>query len=459
MSVNKIYVDALSEFYRAALVKDGQLTELILQDKNESVQADNIYTGRVEKVLPSGIAFVDIGCGKPVFLQLNDNKESKEIRGIKSGQEITLQIIKEAYDEKRAVATTALSIAGKYAVMMKNDGQTGVSAKITDNEIRQRLKEIGDRYCKDGISPIIRTSAKDADISEVIKELEELYTRLEAIIEKGRYTKAPALIYGESSPLDRVIKDLSDDDCTIVTNDREGYDNFSKRYKNTVLYEGTIPIFRNFFIEKQIDELYERKVWLKNGGYIVIDETEAMTVIDVNSGKAAESRDNAKINLAACEEIARQIRLRNIGGMIIADFINTKDKSENEKLLEYMKKCILSDRVKVHVVGMTELGLMQMTRQKKRKPLSRYIFHTCPYCNGTGHIKNVSCICDDIKNRIADIFASTVYNKVRVSASEEIIFHLKQVCGDVERLFNKKIECCVIKTSRFDYYEIDKFKA
>ena len=121
-----------------------------------------------------------------------------------------------------------------------------------------------------------------------------------------------------------------------------------------------------------------------------------------------------------------------------------------------MEKCILSDRVKVHIVGMTELGLMQMTRQKKRKPLSKYIFHSCPYCNGTGHIKNIGCICDNIKNQIADIFASTVYNRVKVSANEDIIKHLKQVCGDIENIFNTKIDYDIIRTSRFDYYEIDK---
>lgn len=458
MSLGKIYVDAFSEFYRAAYVADGELTELILQDKNESIQADNIYTGRVEKVLPSGIAFVNIGYERPVFLQLNDSKEVKDIKNIKPGQEITVQIIKEAYDEKCAVATSALSLAGKYAVVIKSEGQTGVSSKITDSAKRQELKAIGDKYRRNGIAPIIRTSAQNAEISEVENELNELCTRLTAIIEKGGYTKAPALIYSEYSPLDRAIRDMADEDCTIVTNDRENYENFSKRYKNTVLYEGNIPIFRNFSIEKQIDELYERKVWLKNGGYIVIDETEAMTVIDVNSGKATESRNYARINMEACEEIARQIRLRNIGGMIIADFINIKNRSENERLLEHMEKCIQSDRVKVHIVGMTELGLMQLTRQKKRKPLSRYIFHSCPYCNGTGHIRNISCICDNIKNQTADIFASTIFNRVKISANEEIISHLKQVCSDIEKLFNKKIEYNIIRTSRFDYYEIDKIK-
>ncbi len=456
MSGGKIYIDALSEFYRAAYVLDGVLTELILQDKNESVQADNIYAGRVEKVLPSGIAFVNIGYKKPVFIQINDSREGENIKNIRPGQEITLQIIKEAYDEKCAVATSALSLAGRYAVMIKSEGQTGVSAKITDSAKRQELKEIGDIYNKNGISPIIRTSAQNADTADIAKELAKLYERLTDIIERGKCTKAPALIYSECSPLDRAIKDIGDDDCTIVTNDRENYEEFSKRYKNTVLYEGAIPIFRNFSIEKQIDELYERKVWLKNGGYIVIDETEAMTVVDVNSGKATESKNYSNINKAACEEIARQIRLRNIGGMIIADFINIKDRAENEKLIAHMEKCILSDRVKVHIVGMTELGLMQMTRQKKRKPLSKYIFHSCPYCNGTGHIKNIGCICDNIKNQIADIFASTVYNRVKVSANEDIIKHLKQVCGDIENIFNKKIDYDIIRTSRFDYYEIDK---
>lgn len=456
MSGGRIYVDAFSELYRTALVENGQLTELILQDRNERVLADNIYVGRVEKILPSGIAFVDIGEEKPVFLQLNDSRETEDIKSLKPGRQVTVQIIKEAYDEKCAVATGALSITGKYAVMIKGQEQTGVSSKITDSDTRQRLRDIGDRYCRDGIAPIIRTSAENAPYEDIEEELAKLYEKLCSVIEKGRYTKAPALIYREYSPLDRAVKDMADKDCIITVNEASAYNELKSRYENVALYEGAVPLFRNFSIESQIDELFNRKIWLKNGGYIVIDETEAMTVIDVNSGKASESKNFAHINMTACEEIARQLRLRNINGMIIIDFINVRDKSENERLMEHMADCFSKDRVKVHIVGMTELGLVQITRQKKRKPLSRYIFRSCPCCSGTGHIRNISCVCDSIKNVIVDIFASTIYTKVTVSSNENIISHLKNACGNIEERFGKKIEYNIIRTSRYDYYEIDK---
>ncbi len=455
MSGGKIYIDAFSEPYRTALVENGVLTELIMQDRNESVLADNIYVGRVEKVLPSGIAFVNIGEKKPVFLQINDSREGDEVRNVRPGREITVQVIKEAYDEKCAVVTGALSIAGRYAVMLMGQEQTGVSAKITDSDTRQRLRELGDKYCREGIAPIIRTSAENASAGDIEAELEILYNRLRSVIEKGSHTKAPALIYKESSPLDRAVKDMADEDCPIVVNEKSAYEELKAKYNNVTLYEGAIPLFRNFSIESQIDELFNRKIWLKNGGYIVIDETEAMTVIDVNSGKASESRNSAKINMTACEEIARQLRLRNINGMIITDFINVKDKAENERLTEHIKKCFARDRVKVHIVGMTELGLMQITRQKKRKPLSRYIFRECPCCGGSGHVKDINYICNNIKNIIRDIFASTIYNRVVVSSNEKIIEQLKKD-NSIEQLYNKKIEYRTIATARYDYYEIEK---
>ncbi len=456
MSGRKIYVDAYSELYRTALMENGVLTELIMQDRNESVLADNIYVGRVEKVLPSGIAFVDIGEKKPVFLQTNDSRESAEIQRVRPGKEIMVQVIKEAYDEKCAVVTGTLSIAGKYAVIIMGQEQTGVSSKITDSASRQRLREIGNKYCVGDIAPIIRTSAENADEGDIENELKKLYDKLCQVIEKGKYTKAPALIYSESSPLDRAVKDMADEDCAIVVNEKEAYGKLKAKYKNVTLYEGNIPLFRNYSIEGQIEELFNRKIWLKNGGYIIIDETEAMTVIDVNSGKASESGNSAKINMAACEEIARQLRLRNINGMIIIDFINSNDKKENERLLEHMQQCFARDRVRVYIVGMTELGLMQITRQKKRKPLSRYIFRECPVCAGTGYVKNISYVCDSIKNLITDIFASTIYTKVTVSSNENIIAHLKKNCCFAEELSDKRVEYRIIKTAKWDHYEIEK---
>lgn len=449
MSGRRIYVDCYSPYYRAALIENGKLTELILQDKENKAMVGDIYVGSVDKILPSGIAFVNIGEDKPVFLQLTENN-------IKNGQEIIVQIIKEAFDEKRAVATINISRAGKYSVAVKDNGEIGVSRKITDNELRDKLRTIAEKYVKSGYSIVMRTGCQNAEITQVENEVREIIKSLELIEEKGRYTKAPAIIYKEVNPLIKAVRDLCDDECSIVVNDKFEYNKLKEIYENTELYEGKIPLYTEHSIENQIEKLFHKKIWLDCGGYIVIDETEAMAVIDVNSGKSTKVKNSFKINEEAAVEIARQIRLRNLNGMIIIDFINMPDKSDNDKLYKILKGELNKDRIKTHIVGMTELGLMQLTRQKQRKPLSRYIYHKCPMCDGIGMVKNVAHIADNINNIVLNIALSTIYNHICISSNATIIEAITEGLKRIENNYNVKIELKTINTSRFDYYEIDK---
>ena len=453
----KIYVDCYSKYYRSALVEDGKLVELIMQERGEKAGVGDIYVGKVEKVLPSGIAFINIGEEKPVFLQINDVKERENAKHIKPARELAVQIIKEAFDEKCAVATTALSVVGKYCVITYDNGKSGVSKKIDDIEKRTLLKAVADKYTKDGISVVIRTNAYNADIDVISKEIEEGFVKLTSIIKKGNYAKAPLRIYKEITPLERAVRDLIDSDSEIVINDEKGYLLLSQGFKNIVLYDGKVPLFENFGIESQIEKLFNKKVWLKNGGYLVIDETEAMTIIDVNSGKATDTKNLFKINMEASEEIARQIRLRNLNGMIIIDFINVKNKAENDKLYQHMERLCNKDSVKVNIIGMTELSLLQLTRQKKRKPLSKYMFHTCPNCAGTGYIRNINYITTRIQGQIISLFESTIYNKIIISSNEDIINELRTTLKPIiDKYSSKVVILSKIKTSKFDYYEIEK---
>lgn len=456
MSGRRIYVDCYSPYYRAALIEDGKLTELILQDKENRACVGDIFVGRVDKILPSNIAFINIGENKPVFLQFNDKAEIENTRNIKPGQEILVQVTKEAYDEKCAVVTTNISRAGTYCVAVRDNGEIGVSRKITDDNVREKLKSIAKKYVKPGYSIVMRTGCINGKYEEIEDEVKNIINILEEIENKGRYTKAPAVIYKEISPLNKVIRDLSYDDCEIVINDSNEYKKIKLEYENAEFYEGNVPLFMEYGIESQIEKLFHRKIWLNCGGYIIIDETEAMTVIDVNSGKSTKVKENFKINREAAVEIARQIRLRNLNGMIVIDFINMADKGENDVLYNVLKSELNRDRIKTHIVGMTELGLMQLTRQKQRKPLSRYIYHKCSMCDGMGKVKDVSCIVEGINNQVISIILTTVYNKIKILSNETIINALENGCKLIERNFNVKVELQKIVTSRFDYYEIEK---
>ena len=456
MSGGRIYVDCYSPYYRAALTENGKLTELIFQDKENKACNGDIYIGRVDKILPSKFAFINIGEDEPVFLQLNDKAEIENTKGIKQGKEILIQITREAFDEKRAAATTNISRAGKYCVIIKDRSKTGISKKITDSDLRERLKKIADENTKEEYSVVIRTGAKDACEDEIKDEIIALTKELEEIENRGRYTKAPAVIYKEVNPLNKAVRDLADDECVIVVNDKEEFANLDVNWKNVELYEGNIPIFINYGIEKQIEKLFHRKIWLDSGGFIVIDETEAMNVIDVNSGKSIKVKDSLKINKEAAVEAARQIRLRNLNGMIIIDFINMKSRESYNELYRTLKSELLKDRISTHIVGMTELGLMQITREKKRKPLSRYIYHKCPMCDGLGRVKDISYIADIINNEIISIVSSTVYDHIKLYSNAKVIESLDKSKRLIEERYKCKIELNTIVTSRFDYYEIEK---
>ena len=451
-------MDCLSTYYRIALLEDGKLQEVVYTEKDEKASVGDIFVGKIEKILPSKIAFVNIGEEYPVFLQLTDNKEKNNTFKAKPGQDIIVQIEKEAYNEKRAVATTCVSISGKYSVVVFDNSGIGVSKKITDNDRREVLRKIAEPYNVDGYSIILRTNCENNSDSEIKEEISVNLKILKDIKNKGLYTKAPALLYKDVSVAEKTLRDLySSEEDLIIVNDRKVYDNIFKNGMNVEYYEDNIPMFHNYLIESQIDKLFYKKVWLKSGGYLIIDETEAMTVIDVNSGKAVSQESFIKTNKEAAEEVARQIRLRNISGMIIVDFINTKGENDAQNLSNLLRNYISKDRVKTRIIGMTELGLMQLTRQKIRKPLSKYILCECPYCKGSGKVFLPGMIAEKIKTEIINVFTNTIYNKVTVSSNATIIKSLKAIFS-MSNDYKDNITFNIIETAKADYYLIEKFK-
>lgn len=454
--MKKIYVDCLSSMLRVALVNNSVLEEIIIDDKADRPRVGDIYAGKIEKILPSGIAFVNVGFKQPVFLQLSDFREKNT--AVKCGDDVVVQVLREEVDDKKATVTTEISAAGRYAVVTAGSMGVGVSRKIEDSEKRSMLKQLGEKYKSEGIGLILRTSCADADPRLIEEELAALKEKCVSLKERARYAKAPSVVEKGSSIAEMAVRDLLSPGDEVIINDKEEFEKIAHNLYDckVSLYEGKIPMFSNFFLEGQIEKALHGKVWLKCGGWLDIDCTEAMTVIDVNSGKYNGSI--SKVNMEAAEECARQIRLRNLNGMIIIDFIN-ESREENEKLRARLEELVKRDRVKTCIVGMTGLGLMELTRQKTRKPLYKLVTHKCPVCGGTGLVENRLYTADKILNTVINIFTSTIYKRVVISADKMLLEVIRKgdSCRLIESRFGGKIELKEIAAEKYDYYNIEKF--
>lgn len=479
--MRKILVDGLSSFFRTAVLEDGELVELVVEEKNKTFSVGSIYSGVVEKILPSQFAFINIGDSRNTFLHLTDKRErniykfneakKKNELTIKCGQDIIVQIIKEGTDEKCPVVSSMLTFTGKYIVLLCNDNGINISKKIEDDDERQRLLKIGKEIVsadcqKFGI--IMRTNCVGVDCDIILEEGKKLIEKYNEVLKKGTYLKAPCEIYKAENETYKVIRDLiKSENDEIIINEISEYNKFIDNYSGegkVVFYDSPVGLFDNFFAEKQVEKALHNKIWLKCGGFIVIDYAEACVVIDVNTGKnSAKSHEETvlKTNIQAAKEIAKQLRLKNLSGMIIVDFIDMHSKEDRDKVFEVLENEVKKDRAGVVIVGMTELGIMQLTRKKVRQPLSKILTCKCPACGGSGFIFNEHFIADKIKNEICSIFSSTIYNKVIVSSNQRVIDFLKKA-GDsyklIEEKFGAKIEFKVIATQKLDYYKIEKFK-
>lgn len=476
--MKRILIDFLSSYIRTAVVEDGELTEIIIESKSKKFSIGNIYTGIIRKILPSQFAFVDIGASKNTFLYLNDKKEEKLYKynehkqknelTIKQGQQIIVQMIKEAIGEKGAVVTTQLSFTGKYAVLMYNENSIGVSKKIDDEEKRKELIEIAKKYLKDNYGLIMRTNCKDISENEISDEISKLMKLCKDIVEKGKYSKAPSIIYSAKYETEKIMNDyiLYDND-EIIINDINEFNLFmdinnDEIIKKIKLYDNNIPMFEYYFIEKQIEKALHNKIWLKSGGFIIIEQTEAFNIIDVNTGKFTGKNHRQtvlKTNEEAAFEIAKQIKLRNLSGMIIIDFIDMIFEDDRNYIYKILTIITKKDRINTNVVGMTQLGLMQLTRKKLRQPLSKILLHDCLCCNGVGKVESSLFITDKIKNQISSIFAQTIYNEVVLSAGTEIIDTFIGNNNEykiIEKKHNGRILFNIINTQKYNYYNIEK---
>lgn len=454
--MKKLIVDCLSGQLRAVILNDGKAEEIIIDDKNKAVAAGSIYVGRVENVQKDGFAFVNIGDSKNAFLQTDNTLK------LKRGDSVVVQVEKEAYGTKGANLTTTLSFSGKYIVLTTENKNVGVSAKICKDQRRKELQALVESVLPQGYSGVVRTNSENADNTLIVQEIKTLLSIAENIKEKGKFAKPPYEIYKVDGEIEKIIRDYIPAEAEVIVNENELYSKLRSEFPNVNIkfYEKSVPIFSYYMIESQLEKAMQKRVWLKSGGFLVIEPTEAMTVIDVNTGKfTGKDRETTifKTNMEACEEIALQLRLRNLSGMIIVDFIDMNNKENLEILQQTFKNALKRDRIKTVVVGMTQLGLMQLTRQKIHKPLHNILKCECPYCNGTAMVDSSEYLISKIKNHVQTVLTQTIYKDIVVETNYKNIKALEK--DGFKKIFleryNGRVEFKQIDTLQPDYYQIN----
>lgn len=397
---------------KVAVTEDGALVELYVERETSEKLIGNIYKGRVENVL-NGMqsAFVNIGLSKNAFLYVHESNmvDGTEIVGAKTnkpapildkvGDEIMVQVVKEQFGTKGVRITKDITIPGRFIVLMPKNDYIGISRKITDEKVRDRLTNIINEVKEPGVGYILRTASKNATAKEIKKEAKTLFMEYNRILDNYKKAKPGQLVYRESGLVERTIRDVLNEFTEEITiNNEDTYKELKERFSNFMpehekilkYYPDKNDMFDSFGLNGEIEDILKRKVPLVNGAYLIIDRTEAFTIIDVNTGRYVGENNHEETvfttNMIAADEIARQLRLRNLGGIIIVDFIDMDEEEHKEQVLERLKTVLKKDRVKTMVMGMTALGLVEITRKKTISMVDKIFLQPCPYCEGDAYV-------------------------------------------------------------------------
>lgn len=437
-----------------ALMENGELIELQYTSSRRTSLVGNIYLGRVEAVQPNlQAAFVQIGTEKNAYFYYGNHRAAsdteKNERRPKVGDTILVQVTKDAAGLKGAVVTDQISLIGRFLVLLPNEpGEIGISAKIQQNEERKRIHRIMEEILPSEYGVVVRTNGQGKDKEAYIEELTALLEK-KKILDYAAYQKAPVLVLGEDRPWAIAVRDFFSPDLDeFVVDNRKIYQEMQhmgyfdgEGQPKLVLHQEKIPLFDSYFIESKRKKALDRKVWLKSGGFLIIEQTEALAVIDVNTGKSAGKGDlekhNLKINLEAAKEAAAQIRLRNLSGIIIIDFIDMVDKENQLRLRRQLEDAVRKDRIKTMVVGATELGLMQLTRKKVSPPLEEQICCSCPICEGTGKKYSIDYLTGEIYREILRLFQSTIYDEILLEGERGLLCAFQKKMSEMEAEFAK----------------------
>ncbi|MCI0469607.1 MAG: Rne/Rng family ribonuclease [Nitrospirae bacterium] len=479
----ELVINATREEYRVALLEGGQAIELHVERKRDASLLGNVYKGRVIKILPGmQSAFIDIGLEKAAFLYVSDimqemdeyystfiengaeklelySRRNRELFTIgdliQEGQEILVQVSKDPIGAKGAKVTSYITLPGRYIVLMPNVEHVGISRRIENEESRERLKNIAAELMPKGFGIIMRTASEDASHDEIRQDCEFLLLLWENIQKKRDKASAPSLIHSDLDLIFRSVRDLMGQDVERLVIDspaeyeriKEFAGSFLPRLLDRIeMSEGKEPIFDAFAIELDISRALGRRVWLKSGGYIVIDQTEAMTVIDVNTGKfvGKESLEETilKTNLEAVKEIAYQIRFRNLGGIIVIDFIDMEKQENRDKVFAALVETMKKDRAKNVIYNLSEIGIVQMTRKRVKESLGRTLCDQCPYCEGKGFVKSPRTVVYEIFRRLKKmnlIGRSSVMIRAHPLVADLFSDEEREGAEDIEKAYHIKV--------------------
>lgn len=467
----EIYIQVSSEETRVAVMENRKLVEIYLERSFRKRLAGNIYKGKVANVLPGmQAAFVNIGLEKNAFLYVEDvqlhHEKALPIQNLLwEGEEVLVQVVKEPFGTKGARVTTQLTFPGRYVVFLPYLNSVGISRRIKSDKERERLKRLAEEVRIPGRGLIVRTVAEGVSKEEIERDVRELHGLWKMVQEKALHKSAPALIHQELELVSWVLRDLFGDDVDhLLTNDEETCERIREllRTMDPSLLDRVKLVEKDFGAQYGLDQEIARalrpKVWLKSGGYLVIDEAEALTVIDVNTGKYTGTKNFAetilRTNLEAVQEIVRQIRLRNLGGIIIIDFIDMEQQEHRDEVIRQLEEELKKDKTRTYVLGLTQLGLVELTRKKVRPSLSSLLERTCPYCEGTGRVLSEETVsiqaCHEIRSLAGSREDTAILVEVHPSVAAFLIGGGGSHLRELEREIGKKIVIRGIDTSHLE---------
>ncbi|WP_300672053.1 Rne/Rng family ribonuclease [Desulfoluna sp.] len=500
----ELVVNVTEQETRVALLEDGNIVELFVERGDDSNINGNIYKGRVQRVLPGmQAAFVDIGLNQAAFIYVDDVQKKQNIGEneppisensnkdfapdntgrqipieelLREGQEIMVQVVKSPIGTKGARITTYISLPGRYLVLMPNVDHIGISKRIATEEERDRLRELisGERDIPYGY--IFRTAGEGIAEVQLKREMDLLVNSWENIKKRYRSFSAPYRLHRDLTVTFRAIRDLLTHEADRLTIDNKfGYDsvnNFIRKIMPELnvkveYYDRSEPIFEAFNLEGDITRALKKKVWLKSGGYIVIEQTEALTSIDVNTGRYVGKHNFeetiSKTNLEAIREISAQVRLRNLGGIIILDFIDMEDLENRDRVFEVLKESFKKDKCRTNILPMSEIGLVQMTRKRVRRSLTRMLCEDCPICHGDGYTISRTTISQKIYREIyrhaRDMMGDIFTLKVSEGMADYLHREETNTISAIEFRVGKKIEIYPIRRFHREEFELtEKFK-
>ncbi|HEX4882556.1 MAG TPA: ribonuclease G [Casimicrobiaceae bacterium] len=443
---HEILINVTPQETRVAMLEQGIVQELHVERASARGLVGNIYLGRVARVLPGmQSAFVEIGLERAAFLHIADIWEHRQNgvaaerpieRILHEGQALLVQVIKDPIGTKGARLSTQVSLAGRLLVYLPQDSHIGISQRIEDEAEREMLRDKLVTLLPQGMAGgfIIRTMAEAASDREMAADIAYLTKLWRDLTARGREVPAPALLYQDLSLAQRVLRDMTVDETErVVVDSRETYARmleFATQYTPALVdrlqhYQGDRPLFDTGSVEEEIEKALARRVDLKSGGYLIIDQTEALTTIDVNTGGFVGGRsfDDTifKTNLEAAQVIARQLRLRNLGGIIIIDFIDMENADHRAAVLAELQKALERDRTRLTVNGFTQLGLVEMTRKRTRESLAHILCQPCPVCDGRGQLKTAQTVCYEILREILRESKQFSAREFRILASQAVI--------------------------------------